>query len=378
MDQRLLPETLYLIYRLLRGISIDKVDLSDTVQALEKELNASNVLGERVLWDGSKMPLTLRDMDRRHSLVPSGLLGEHLLELLRLKYPVDSSPKSLLAIEDLSKDDDRSREEFSQLSKKLVETIVSIINRNAESRQLRIRLTTLDGRDISSAEGGYSSELKQIGLEREKGDVFRKLETNQVVLAVLEGDLIDCEGRLRQRGRLVADVYRGALENAVSWLENRRVGNVCSRHRFGGDTRLSGGIASRAAEVWQGVTSSYRLQFITSGHFLTPAYCAVFDRTGRYAITGADDTLVKVWDTERGLLVMTLRGHKGYITFIAVSPDNSLLATSCTFGDIRLWKFGNGECVALLKHGGSVNWMKFDDLTGALASGGDDGFAYIW
>lgn len=38
----------------------------------------------------------------------------------------------------------------------------------------------------------------------------------------------------------------------------------------------------------------------------------------------------------------------------------------------------DGECIAVLRHQGSINWMKFDELTGALASGGDDGHAYVW
>ena len=379
MDQQLLSETLYLIYRLLREVPLERVDLSDTVQTLERELNGSCVLGERVLWNGARLPSTLKDLDRKHSHISSGLLGQHLQELLRLKHAHDFTPRSLLAIEDVSKENDCSREEFLQQSKKLVDCITAIAARNADSQRLRSRLLTLESSSPDSAvEEGYSADLKQIGLAREKGDILRKLESNQVVSAVLESDLRDSESRLRQRGRLGADIYRGSVQNSLSWLQNRQAGNICSRYSTNGDTRLSPFVSSQAAEVWLRMSSAYKLQYITSGHFLTPAYCAIFDRSGRYALTGADDTLVKVWDADRGSLVMTLRGHKGYITFIAVSPDNALVASSCTEGEIRLWRLRDGECVALLKHSRAVNWMKFDELTGALASGGDDGFAYIW
>ena len=379
MDPQLLSETLYLIYRLLREVPLDRADLSDSVQALERELNASTVLGERVLWNGARLPFTLRDLDKKHPNISSCLLSQHLQELLRLKQTNDLTPRSLLAIEDISKEDEGTREEALQQSKKLVDCITAIAARNADSQRLRSRLISLEnGCTGSVVDEGYSAELRQIGIEREKVDILRKLESNQVVTAVLESDLRDSVSMLRRRGRLGADIYRGSLQNSLSWLHNRENGNVCGRYSSNGDTRLSRVVSTQAAEVWRRMSSAYKLQYVTSGHFLTPAYCAVFDRSGRYALTGADDTLVKVWDVDRGSLVMTLRGHKGYITFIAVSADNALVATSCTEGEIRLWRLRDGECVGLLRHSRAVNWMKFDDLTGALTSGGDDGFAYIW
>lgn len=45
--------------------------------------------------------------------------------------------------------------------------------------------------------------------------------------------------------------------------------------------------------------------YLTSLDFL-----AIFDRSGRYVITGSDDRLVKVWSMETALCLASCRGHE--------------------------------------------------------------------
>lgn len=37
---------------------------------------------------------------------------------------------------------------------------------------------------------------------------------------------------------------------------------------------------------------------------------AIFDRTGRYVITGSDDRLVKIWSMETAYCLASCRGHE--------------------------------------------------------------------
>lgn len=46
-----------------------------------------------------------------------------------------------------------------------------------------------------------------------------------------------------------------------------------------------------------------------------------------YPIKGADDHLVKIWNAHNGRLIRTLRGHAKEITDMAISYDNTILAT---------------------------------------------------
>lgn len=39
-------------------------------------------------------------------------------------------------------------------------------------------------------------------------------------------------------------------------------------------------------------------------------YAAIFDRTGRYVITGSDDRLVKIWSMDTAYCLASCRGHE--------------------------------------------------------------------
>jgi WD domain, G-beta repeat len=144
-------------------------------------------------------------------------------------------------------------------------------------------------------------------------------------------------------------------------------------------------------------------------HMACPVYCLKFDRTGRYFITGADDSLVKVFGfgdslvragrTTRvrsqesmatklsrssyvrgAILVATLRGHAGVINDIDVSCDNALLATASEDGDCRVWGLRDGTPVAILRgHEGGCNMVAWSRTCPyRLVTTGCDGLARTW
>lgn len=71
------------------------------------------------------------------------------------------------------------------------------------------------------------------------------------------------------------------------------------------------------------------------GH-LNAVFCAIFDRSGRYVITGSDDRLVKTWSMETAYSLASCRGHEGDITNLAVSSNNALVAPSSNDYVIRV------------------------------------------
>ena len=89
--------------------------------------------------------------------------------------------------------------------------------------------------------------------------------------------------------------------------------------------------------------------------------------------------LSQVWHYEEAALVHTLKGHKGEITIIQVSPDNAIVASACTLGSVRLWRLVDGQCLKVLQHGTvQVNYLKFNDLTYTISTVGDDGHCVVW
>lgn len=85
----------------------------------------------------------------------------------------------------------------------------------------------------------------------------------------------------------------------------------------------------------------------TLGH-LSAVYCVLYDRTGRYVITGADDLLVKVWSVLDGRLLATFRGASAEIMDITVNFDNTLLAAGSLDRILRVWCFQTMSPVSLI------------------------------
>ncbi|XP_035213977.1 PH-interacting protein-like isoform X2 [Stegodyphus dumicola] len=118
------------------------------------------------------------------------------------------------------------------------------------------------------------------------------------------------------------------------------------------------------------------------GH-LSSVYCVLFDRTGKYIFTGADDLLVKIWSAVDGRLLAALRGHSAEITDMAVNYENTLLAAGSCDKTIRVWCLRTTAPVAVLHgHTGMVTSLQFcpypkneDQL---LISTGNDGCICFW
>ncbi|CAN7989266.1 unnamed protein product [Ixodes hexagonus] len=118
------------------------------------------------------------------------------------------------------------------------------------------------------------------------------------------------------------------------------------------------------------------------GH-LSSVYCVLFDRSGHYIFTGADDLLVKIWSASDGRLLATLRGHSAEITDLAVSPDNGLLAAGSCDKVIRVWCLQTLAPVAvLLGHTAMVTSLRFCPYPRGerqfLVSTGNDGCVCFW
>ncbi|XP_068220556.1 bromodomain and WD repeat-containing protein 3 isoform X2 [Palaemon carinicauda] len=122
--------------------------------------------------------------------------------------------------------------------------------------------------------------------------------------------------------------------------------------------------------------------FLRSIGHLSAVYCMLFDRTGKYIITGADDMLVKIWSTLDGRLMATLRGASAEISDLAIDSENSLIAAGSCDKIIRVWSLQTLAPVAVLSsHTGVITALQFcpaPDNEGVLISTGGDGCVCFW
>lgn len=102
--------------------------------------------------------------------------------------------------------------------------------------------------------------------------------------------------------------------------------------------RENSGPMSRQEAIPTKFYSKMQLYRHTLGH-LSAVYCVLYDRTGKYIVTGADDLLVKVWSSIDGRLLATFRGASAEIMDIAINFDNTLLAAGSLDRILRVWCF---------------------------------------
>ena len=172
-----------------------------------------------------------------------------------------------------------------------------------------------------------------------------------------------CDNGLEQlRAKMLGRCMYNDRSDLLSLWPGNRIAPDDSSNSLPSDERKSKRVGEHYKKLWT-----------SSGHLLHPAYTAVIDRTGRFAITGSDDYLVKVWDIENGQLVHTCRGHKGPIVNVVLSSDNALMATACTEGTVRLWRLADCRCLKIWRHRSQINCLTFDPLTSALIYGSEGG-----
>ncbi len=129
----------------------------------------------------------------------------------------------------------------------------------------------------------------------------------------------------------------------------------------------------------------------TGGHMAMINRIA-FTPDGRQLVSASDDKTIRVWDLASGKTVRTIRGESalgdaGKVYAMALSPDGKWLAAGGYLHEtdyplrhaIRLYEFGSGKLVALLKgHTNVVMGLTFSPDGSRLISGDGDGTAIIW
>lgn len=297
-----------------------------------------------------------------------------------LKLLLQNASKSSLLVPFTSIDNEV---DVKALISQYLSTVVNKEKLDVKRNELMYRYQVVNTSLISNVDSQNIDELvendttlKCIGQQNEIKRIQSELDQLEVKLSKEVVNSSQILSLIGKSNGLVSALNKGKVENTTSWLLSRSLGLTGFKQpvRRG----LSHNIGNSASSVARQLMTSYMIQWTISGHMLNPAYCVVFDKTGEYLITGADDLLLKIWNVKKGLLVHTLKGHQGYISLIEVSPDNSMVASSCTQGMIRLWNLFDGRCLKVLNHGSAVNWIKFDLFTGSLASVGEDGNCIVW
>lgn len=78
-----------------------------------------------------------------------------------------------------------------------------------------------------------------------------------------------------------------------------------------------------------------------------------------FCFKGSDDCLVKIWATDDGRLLATLRGHAAEISDMAVNYENTMIAAGSCDKMIRVWCLRTCAPLAVLQgHSASITSLQ--------------------
>jgi WD40 repeat protein/tRNA A-37 threonylcarbamoyl transferase component Bud32 len=95
--------------------------------------------------------------------------------------------------------------------------------------------------------------------------------------------------------------------------------------------------------------------------------------------TGSRDETIKLWHLDTGKLIRTFTGHSGVVTAVTISRDGKALASGSIDDTIKLWHLGNGKLIQTLK--GHLRWITAVVISPdgqTLASGSEDETIKLW
>lgn len=104
--------------------------------------------------------------------------------------------------------------------------------------------------------------------------------------------------------------------------------------------------------------------------------------TGKYLLTSAgydDNYILRLWDVESETCIRCFEGHLEQVTAVTFSPNEKYLVSASDDKSIRLWDVESGACVRCLEvHANRVNGVAFSQDGRFIVSGSGDKAVRLW
>lgn len=361
----------------LGGIYKDKSENVTTVLALRETKEKTRAQIEELARDLKGLGAQLEEISRetREKEAERGLLEEKKTVLLsEIQSVSDKLAKIHCQNESLIKDNSDLTARFDQIRASQAQQMLEINEcYNSVLKKHQFFESSLPSDQSTGEEGSFQgvSPIKKQPLP--KNHTFKLVGHSQDITTCVYNDSGNC--LFTAGGDAVIkmwDPVQGLERKVLRGLINPALSVDIS---IGTELVLAGS-TDKTALIWRVATG--RLIHTLTGH-TSQVTTGKFLSTKKMAVTGSQDRTIKLWDIERGFTVKTLMTYSGCHS-VALSHEDSVLASGHYDGNVRFWSPSNGESIAEVNvhEQASITSVSIsNDGQYAITSGNDNKIAVI-
>jgi len=168
----------------------------------------------------------------------------------------------------------------------------------------------------------------------------------------------------------------GASKISVVDLLSKNVVTIATKSPLMSSVKLCGdiifGTMGNLIEAWKFGSGEYIGSLV--GHEDSVNDIDV-DVDGHLLVSGADDNVVKLWNTNTMKCTHTLKGHQGRVLCVKIHRNSIFSGSSDK--TVKVWNLETGECSGTLKSHSDSIW-RISAQGNALCSAGIDGIVKVW
>lgn len=167
-------------------------------------------------------------------------------------------------------------------------------------------------------------------------------------------------------------LWNAATGESIGELSsNRRPVRTVRIHH---DSQRAATVGAGAVEIWD-IAARKQTQTISGAHPMCGALALSDDGHSLAAATGANADVATLFEANSGKDIRSFAGHKGRITSLALSKSGSSLWTASADQTARRWNTQTGATEAVFAHAQAVALSPDETL---LATGGLSGVVSVW